>query len=242
MRYKGIGIMVVTLSIIFSLVANHIGAAEQESKLLQIAERMENQNIEINEWSMYSKKVVNNKTVSEVKQIASQYRHYNWTFKQENEVFKAIGVFDNKEKRVTEKLQILTTLTNHHSQAYILYEVKGVGAQTNWNNMNEYFKQNAFDIFREDPTIFACMIGSFNDKMEGVLNQKSTLLLKEFQAKPIEQLQEQDFLSVSAKTPIWEDYIPTSEDEMNIQIALRSDGMGAKTTVVIGTPIITSEY
>ncbi|MCM3163804.1 YwmB family TATA-box binding protein [Metabacillus litoralis] len=242
MRYKGIGIMVLTLSILFSFVANHIGATERQSKLLQIAKGMEHQDIDIKEWSLYAKQVVSNKSIGEVKQMTDQYRQFNWTFSEDDNVHKAIGVYNNREKNVTEKLQILNTLTNNQSQSYILYEVKGVNSQKNWNNINEYFQTNAFDIFHEKPTTFACMAGIINDNMEGVLNQKSKNLLKEFEAKPVEQLQEPDFLSVSAKTPIWEDTIPTDENNMNIQIALRTDGLGGKTTVVIGTPIITSEY
>jgi len=242
MRNKGIGIMVLTLSIIFCLVANHIGAAENQSKLSTIAESMENENIEISKWSLYSKKFVENKSIQELKLMTKQYRQYTWTFKQEDDVFKAIGVYENKERDITEKLQFLATLTNDQEKSYILYEVIGTGTKSNWNDIDTFFEQRSFDIFHENPTTYACIEGVLGDKMEGVLNQKMVQLLTEFNAKPIEELTEQDFLSVSAKTSLWEDYIPTKEDKMNIQIALRSDGMGDKTTVVIGTPIITSEY
>ncbi|WP_175637779.1 YwmB family TATA-box binding protein [Metabacillus schmidteae] len=242
MKNKGIGIMVLTLSIIFSLVANHIGAAENQSKLSTIAEKMENKDLEISKWSLYSKKFVENKSIKELKQMTKQYRQYTWTFEQEDDVFKAIGVYENTEKNITEKLQFLATLTNDQEQSYIIYEVIGTGTNRNWNEVDEFFAQRSFDIFHENPTIYACIEGIVGDKMEEVLNLTMDELLTEFSAKPIEELTEQDFLSVSAKTSLWEDFIPTKEDSMNIQIALRSDGMGAKTTVVIGTPIITSEY
>jgi hypothetical protein len=239
---KEIAIVAFTMFIIFTLVANHIGAEGNESKISRIAKGLEKQDVQIVDWSLYSKKNVDKKTISEVKQIVDLHRQYNWTYKQDNDVFKAIGVFVNKEKNVSEKLQILTTLTNNHSNSYILYEVKGEGSQSNWNKVNEYFNNQSFDIFRENVTTFACVNGLIDDKIKVGLYQKSNDLLNEFEAKPVEHLQEQDFLSVSAKTPIWEDFIPTNNDEMNIQIAMRTDGMGDKTTVVIGTPIITSEY
>lgn len=242
MKNKGIGIMVLTLSIIFSLVANHIVALENQPKLSTIAERMENENVEISKWSLYSKKFVENKSIQELKRMTKEYRQYTWTYKHEDDVFKAIGVYENKEKNITEKLQFLATLTNDQEQSYILYEVVGVGTNRDWNDMDKFFTQRSFDIFHENPTIYACIEGIVGDKMEEVLNETMVELLTEFNAKPIEELTEQDFLSVSAKTSLWEDYIPTKEDKMNIQIALRSDGMGDKTTVVIGTPIITSEY
>ena len=33
-----------------------------------------------------------------------------------------------------------------------------------------------------------------------------------------------------------------SKKNMNLQIGIRSEGLGAKTTIVVGTPIITIEY
>lgn len=234
--------VVLTMFILFTLVANHIGAEGNDSKISQIATGMENQKIHIDEWSLYSKKNVEKKTINEVKLLAKQYRHYNWKFVQDNKVYKAIGIFKNEKRNITEKLQILTTLTNDNSKSYILYEVKGMGMQKNWNKMNDYFKQQAFDIFHGDSTTFACVKGSIGDMMNISLYEKSNHLLKEFEASQIEQLREKNFLSISAKTTEWEDFIPTTNNEMNIQIALRTDGLGDKTTVVVGTPIITSEY
>lgn len=242
MRKKEIAIIAFTMFIVFTLVANHIGAEGNDSKISRIAEGMKKQDVQIDEWSLYSKKNVDNKTISEVKLLTDQHRQYNWTYEQDNDMFKAIGVFVNKEKKVIEKLQILTTLTNNYSQSYILYEVKGEGIQSNWNKVNEYFNKKAFGIFGENVTTFACINGTLDDKMNVGLYQKLNELLNEFEANPVEQLREQNFLSVSAQTSVWEDFIPTNNGEMNIQIALRNDGMGDNTTVVIGTPIITSEY
>ncbi|MGM0875079.1 MAG: YwmB family TATA-box binding protein [Bacillota bacterium] len=242
MRKKEIAIVAFTMFIVFTLVSNHIGAEGNESKISRIAEGMQKQDVQIDEWSLYSKKNVDKKTISEVKLLTDQHRQYTWTYEEDNDVFKAIGVFVNREKNVIEKLQILTALTNNYSQSYILYEVKGEGVQSNWNKINDYFNKQAFDIFNENVTTFACINGTLDDKMKVGLYQKSNELLNEFEANPVEQLREHNFLSVSAKTSVWEDFIPTNNGEMNIQIALRNDGMGDITTVVIGTPIITSEY
>jgi hypothetical protein len=242
MRKKEIAILAFTMFIIITLVSNHIGATGIDSNISRLADGMKQQGIQIDEWSLYAKKNVDRKSINEVKQMAGQYRGFKWTFEEDGEVFKAIGYFENKKEKITEKLQILTTLTNDYSQSYILYSVKGVGEHSSWKRADEYFGKRSFDIFQENVISFACMSGVIDDKINLSLVQKSKQLLKEFQASPVENLQEQDFLSVSAKTPLWEDFIPTNNNEMNIQIALRTDGMGDKTTVVIGTPIITSEY
>ncbi|KKI89709.1 hypothetical protein WQ54_25515 [Bacillus sp. SA1-12] len=242
MRKKEIAAVIFTIFFVFTLVANHIGAEGNKSKISLMADSMDKQDILIDTWSLYAKKSVEKKSIKEVKQIADQHRQYKWVYKQDSEVFKAIGVFENKKKNITEKIQILTTLTNNHSTAYILYEVKGNAAQQDWDKVSEYFHEQSFDIFQENVTTFACLQGLIDDNMKVSLYEKSQELVNEFNADPVEQLQEKDFISISGKTPIWEDFIPTDNDKINIQIALRTDEMGDYTTVVIGTPIITSEY
>ncbi|WP_161524823.1 YwmB family TATA-box binding protein [Alteribacter lacisalsi] len=65
-----------------------------------------------------------------------------------------------------------------------------------------------------------------------------------FTATVTEHLNEPTFVSLSANTPLWDGGFETDGGPMNLQIALRAaqDGMGGKTTVTIGTPIITAEY
>jgi hypothetical protein len=64
-------------------------------------------------------------------------------------------------------------------------------------------------------------------------------LMEIFDAKEIEALKEDNFMSVSANSPVFSDSIARG---MNLQIGIRSEGLGAKTTIVVGTPIITIEY
>jgi hypothetical protein len=67
--------------------------------------------------------------------------------------------------------------------------------------------------------------------------------LKAFKADSVEELSEEAFVSVTAYTEMWEDVLLTQDQQrMNLQIAIRNQGMGEKTTFVVGTPIITSEY
>ncbi|MFS0881724.1 YwmB family TATA-box binding protein [Metabacillus niabensis] len=241
MKKREIAVIIFTMMLVFTMVTNR-GVAENESKLSILAEAMQEQSVQIDDWTLYAKKNVEKKTIEEMKLFTEQYRHYNWTYEQDEEKIKAIGVFDNKKEKKLEKLQLITTLKNEMEQTYILYEVKGVGVQSNWDEIEQDFKENAFDIFHENPTIFACINGTFDDMIEVSLNNNANKFLKQFKAHSVEKLQEENFLSVSAKTALWEDFIPTTNDEMNLQLALRTDGLGDSTTVVIGTPIITSEY
>ena len=64
--------------------------------------------------------------------------------------------------------------------------------------------------------------------------------MEDLSAKPIESLEEIAFVSVSAYTEEWKDALAVNREKMNVQVALRNTDN--KTTVVVGTPIITSEY
>ncbi|MFC0272491.1 YwmB family TATA-box binding protein [Metabacillus herbersteinensis] len=241
-RNNTLVILIFTVFVLMTLFTNHSGAANNEATISTILTGMQNQNISVDEWSLYTKKTVDLNSIQEVKQLTEQYRQYKWRYEETDDVYKAIGIFKNEEKNVTEKLQLLSTLTNHHSQSYILYELKATGSRGNEKELHDYFKSQSFDIFHENTTIFTCVKGHLDDMMKDVLHGKSEDLLKEFNAVPIEQMKEQYFVSVSAKTSVWDESIPTVKGNMNIQIALRSAGLGDKTTVVVGTPIITSEY
>jgi hypothetical protein len=82
------------------------------------------------------------------------------------------------------------------------------------------------------------MKGEFSDKMYTSLPETMNHLLTIFKAKEKEALKEDQFMSVTAQSPIF----ATSINNRNVQIGVRSGGLGAKTTVVVGTPIITIEY
>jgi hypothetical protein len=78
--------------------------------------------------------------------------------------------------------------------------------------------------------------------MDVVLQKKAEMLANEFQAKPVEYLVESNFVSLSAYTDKWEQFIMTSNDKMNVQIAIRSSEMNENHTITVGTPIVTTEY
>ena len=68
-------------------------------------------------------------------------------------------------------------------------------------------------------------------------------LLQAFQAKEMEIVKREDsFIDNSLFTIVLEDDSNGETEEMNLQLGLRKQGMGGKTTIVVGTPIITIEY
>uniref|UniRef100_UPI0020C089D8 YwmB family TATA-box binding protein n=1 Tax=Bacillus cereus TaxID=1396 RepID=UPI0020C089D8 len=67
-------------------------------------------------------------------------------------------------------------------------------------------------------------------------------LMKEFEASTVEHAVEPHFVSISAFTYKWTDYIITSKHKMNVQVALRSAGIVEKYTVTVGTRVVPTEY
>ncbi|MEC1743950.1 YwmB family TATA-box binding protein [Schinkia azotoformans] len=143
------------------------------------------------------------------------------------------------------KEQIIYVAYPHKDQlkTYLIYVIEG----ENWKPelMNDFapsVQTKIGTMFDKSPQIFSCTKGQTGGKIDGVLYNQALKILKDFSADPIESLQEEAFVSVSAYTENWKNSIPEKNKEMNIQIALRESRLGASTTVVIGTPIITSEY
>ncbi|MFD3446658.1 YwmB family TATA-box binding protein [Microbacteriaceae bacterium 4G12] len=141
----------------------------------------------------------------------------------------AIKKFPNYQER----LVVTWTKVNTKHKTFISYEVNG----TKWD---PNIRKKADEIFSQKPTIYTCVRGVLNDKIEGVLLNQANEILESFDAKPIEALQERAFVSVSAYTGEWSDALIVNREKMNMQVAIRyADN---KKIVVLGTPIITSEY
>ena len=81
-------------------------------------------------------------------------------------------------------------------------------------------------------------------KSEEALRQSerriTPIILQSLDAKPVEATQERAFVAISAYTGKWNDALSIEKEKINVQVALRN--VDNKTTIVIGTPVITSEY
>ncbi|MHC0036493.1 YwmB family TATA-box binding protein [Pseudoneobacillus sp. C159] len=232
-----------------TIVAN--GAQQiQWHELLTIGSILEKENVDIQEWATHSREHLTNFTnKKEVVQLQTrlqkEFPNWDWTIHddQKSGNWKAIATNKNSTKNFQETIQIMATLTNEQFHSYLLYEVKG----TKWNDQTRDFFQNKWNsrksnIFRGKATNFSCMKADINDKMGTSLTNSADNWLGAFQAKEIEALQEPTFVSISASSPLFAESIQTKNEAMNLQLAIRSNGLGGNTSLVIGTPIITIEY
>lgn len=89
----------------------------------------------------------------------------------------------------------------------------------------------------------ACIQGFRNDRMS--VETRNDLITKVFstaQAREIEGLRTDLVSSISGYTSLTPYFINTNGKKMNLQVAMHDDATGGKTTVIIGSPIITETY
>ncbi|MBA2871208.1 hypothetical protein HNQ85_001478 [Anoxybacillus calidus] len=242
-------IIVFMLSVITVMYQYSLGEAKGKEPFTEIKEMarvLQKNGAKIEEWVIYTREysqtVKDHSTfLQKANELKEKHRQFQWAVKKDNDIWKATGLYEHSS--VKEKIQLVMTVTNNKPQTYISYEMKGFGwSEANSQAVLEETRKNLSKIFVKEPTLFSCVKGQFSDKMKGVLFNRANHLLAEFQAKPVEALQEETFVSVSAYTEQWENALPSKNQLMNIQLALRTTGLGEKTTIVVGTPIITIEY
>ncbi|AIE61535.1 YwmB family TATA-box binding protein [Bacillus methanolicus] len=217
-------------------VANGLQDLSAMAKILQA------KNIMINEWSLYAREKMDVSLQEETaEKLMEQFSDWEWSTSSDakHKEFTAIS----PSSMFQEKIRIVSSPENLQAPAYVIYEVKG----PRWGIDAEAFLKNQFperltDIFRGNATIFSCIKGEFNDNIEKALPNNVKNLLHAFNGKEIEALKEDRFISLSAYSPLFTTSIKKNQDRLNLQIAVRNEGLGGKTTVVVGTPIITIEY
>ncbi|MEH7074329.1 YwmB family TATA-box binding protein [Neobacillus drentensis] len=244
--------VVTIISLILVVIGNQTteayGIFDKEMDLMKIGSILEAENILLDEWTFYAREHLDSmKSEQEVKDYAKElqakFPDWEWSVNNTSQKWEvtAVSPTSNHHK---EMLQIMATHTKQPVNAYIVYSISG----KEWNSATKalfttsQFKSRLTDIFRGKPTVFSCMKGTVGDKIDEALPATANHLLSKFKAKEIEALKEETFMSVSANSPLFTGSIENQRDNMNLQIGIRSEGLGAKTTIVVGTPIITIEY
>ncbi|MBT2683197.1 YwmB family TATA-box binding protein [Bacillus sp. ISL-37] len=217
---------------------NKTTVADADQEIKTLASVLQDENILITGWSIYARETLEEENVEAlVKELKVQLP--DWTWNHRNGELTAVS----NSSEIQEKIKIVSTDTNGPIHTYVMYEVRG----QHWNKNTETFLNKnlpgrIFDIFRGNATTFSCIEGEINDKIKSALPVYKTKLLKAFQAEEVEGLEEDSFISTSAVSPLFDNSL-SNDHEMNMQLGLRkTDRLGAKTTLVVGTPIITIEY
>ncbi|HAQ08355.1 MAG TPA: hypothetical protein DCR24_12865 [Bacillus bacterium] len=220
--------------------------ADGDQEILTLASVLKDEDILITGWSLYARESLENIAGQEdaqglIEDLKAKFPNWTWSGGNGSNHGEIIATL--KSSGLQEKIKIVSTDTKGRIHTYIMYEVRG----QSWNNdteafLNKNLPSRIFDIFRGNTRTFSCIQGEINDKIKSTLSAYKSDLLKAFNAKEIEGLEEESFISVSAVSPLFDKSL-SSEHDMNMQLGLRkTDRLGAKTTIVVGTPIITIEY
>ncbi|WP_411501050.1 YwmB family TATA-box binding protein [Bacillus thuringiensis] len=229
-------ILIVALSAVLFLVGyREMKPISDEQKMESMIASLEKNDAKVEKWSWLARetKTISNihtfqKLLNDVKEKANIQK---WELEQSPDGYKATSYkkFSSYEERVV----VTWSKENTKENTFIIFEVSGA----KWDPK---YIQKTNKIFSEKPIIYTCVQGVLNDKIEGVLQNKTNQVLKDLSARAIEQIEERAFVSVSAYNKKWDDALSTNREKINVQIAIRSTDN--KDTIVVGTPIITSEY
>ncbi|AAP29174.1 TPA: YwmB family TATA-box binding protein [Bacillus anthracis] len=236
MKLKLKAILIVALSVVLFLVGyREMKPISDEQKMESMIASLEKNDAKVEKWSWLARetKTISNihtfqKLLNDVKEKANIQK---WELEQSPDGYKATSYkkFSSYEERVV----VTWSKENTKENTFIIFEVSGA----KWDPK---YIQKTNKIFSEKPIIYTCVQGVLNDKIEGVLQNKTNQVLKDLSARAIEQIEERAFVSVSAYNKKWDDALSTNREKINVQIAIRSTDN--KDTIVVGTPIITSEY
>ncbi|MES9668360.1 hypothetical protein COK06_00140 [Bacillus cereus] len=236
MKLKLKAILIVVLSVVLFLVGyREMKPISDEQKMESMIATLEKNDAKVERWSWLARetKTISNihtfqKLLNDVKEKANIE---SWELEQSPDGYKATSY--KKSSSYEERVVVTWTKENTKENTFIIFEVSGA----KWDPK---YVQKMNKIFNEKPTIYTCVQGVLNDKIEGVLQNKTNQVLKDLSARAIEQTEERAFVSVSAYNKKWNDALSINREKINVQIAIRSTDN--KDTIVVGTPIITSEY
>ncbi|WP_379970636.1 YwmB family TATA-box binding protein [Ectobacillus sp. sgz5001026] len=155
----------------------------------------------------------------------------DWTFENSAEGYKATAIKNSPQYK--ERVVVTWVKENTTNTTFIIHEMTG----TTWD---ESLATSITKNFSQNSTIYTCIRAVPSDNMESVLLTRANNILQSLDAKPVEATQERAFVSISAYTGKWNDALAIDKEKINVQVALRN--VDNKTTIVIGTPVITSEY
>ncbi|MCF6138882.1 YwmB family TATA-box binding protein [Pseudalkalibacillus berkeleyi] len=244
--------MIMNLSLVILLACFSGAEAKQpvinDTELIDITRVMKASEIAIQEWSLYGKSKIGfvsdfSGYVLLVESLQAKTPDLRWDRVVETDEHWEVQGYTKNAYGLTEKVTVFAYPHKKQYKTYIIYELEGkTWSQKVWEAFKPSYSDKVRLLLGNNPTIYTCVIGGMDDMMGIVLRNLAKQLVQSFDATIIESLNEETFLSLSAYTDEWKHSIRTKQHDMNLQIGLRNDGIGGKTTITIGTPIITTEY
>ncbi|MBT2690869.1 YwmB family TATA-box binding protein [Bacillus sp. ISL-47] len=229
----------ISLALILIFFYGHIGQGKEDN-LLYILNSLDEFNANISEWSIYYKYNAGySDSLSTFREheakLKKNYPNFQWEEKKVKDHHISItGKINGNNKRE----QIVLTALKEGNRYKILQTYSYTGE--NWSH-EEYLKlTNNLD---NRNNLYFTVKSKITPAQHQKLSDMATTILDKLSAKPVEQLAEEDFVSVSAYKNSWGNYLPTkNKEKMNLQLGLRQNPDEKLISLTIGSPIITIEY
>lgn len=224
----------ITMGIVFLLILQYSSTNAQTStditRLQKLIKQVE-PSIQIEKWSIQLREKFQISESEMKDQINSKYNGIHW-------------IETDKSIRGTLKI----TSENFNFEFILIPMNKGERKETlvigNFSGSNEKTLESKFlestiisTGFTDKAKIFSCLKGSIDGNMEKDLTYIIDDFLETFHAETIENVSEEGFISLSAKSHF---FYGNLANQMNVQVALRR--LSNQTILTVGTPIITEEY
>lgn len=233
--------MTIALILSFGILAGFFSnnEATQGNDLGDIKELADKNNVEISSWMALSRGRIGQANdlkdmQHQIEQFMSNHDSYSWknVLKEDNSHYVWQGKKEN-EHGIIESIKLKAYKSGGKYEIAVTNEANGkklTPEQINW--VSETF---------EDSKTFYSISGVMSSKNK--LSLIAEKIVEDAQAKVVEQLQEDAFVSVSAYSKVFESELMTAKQEkINLQVGLRADIENEEIDVTIGTPIITTEY
>lgn len=201
--------------------------------------------IQLEQWQLIAKETIANEFEQTVAKLQKEQSDFTWESPRYTEdVVHVEAVKYAPDESHVEKIVLHSYLHHEKPETLLTYEITG----SMWNEQIKsdavlLFSTRTTDLFSESPAVFTCITGNLNDTMNNiVLKDEARAIMHQFHADFVEEMQEETFVSLSAYTTLWHSSLLTNRKKMNLQIALRQQHIDDSITVMIGTPILMTEY
>jgi hypothetical protein len=173
--------------------------------------------------------------VNTVYKMKNIYGISEWTIKKEEEGHHF--VMEGTKEFGDTTLKVLLSGYKQEN-GFIIQQVKEVKG-TVWK---KNYKETLLKFFNEPSSkIFSNVVGEVNSSVNGGTKEIANRVNDLFNGKKVEELIEEDFISITGNTPKWKNFITAGEDKINYQLGVRKNAKD-EIHITIGSPVITIEY
>ncbi|GAA0289513.1 hypothetical protein GGQ92_002444 [Gracilibacillus halotolerans] len=146
----------------------------------------------------------------------------------------------NRQKQSGLNETLLLVYTNDKDMYHVSYFISSEEYSNEMKkNADNYIKSVKNDVFSQNAQKFSCIFTNFDGIIDFDVLKKSAI--NRLNLRTIEETREDHFWTWSAHNPKWEHNIEINDEQMNIQIAVKHTENN-QSNIIIGTPILISEY